>query len=276
MLSLVYSYWQFLLRESKVDVIEDGSAVPSYIGGYIRDTWFQDFIFYLLSYIALTLSAPFILRKLSKSYRELDLRTQKMCAVHIAAVMHHLYVTPFSISLIMDDFQKGSVDPARTVSFHPFSTAYLVSDIIFASIPDALDGKYLMLFHHLLGLGLSGASYFATTQVARWVPHFLICEASSIPFVFMWYYRKTKQENTKQYVFVALSFLISFTIVRIFNLPLVVSALYVAHKDILDSMGYFSWFFIPVVLLQFYWWVQIISGCSRAVFKKSVSPKKLE
>ena len=86
-------------------------------------------------------------------YKALPDKKKSELAAYVTSTAHHLYVVPYGLFLIHFDFfnEDTAYDyKADMTRFISFVGGYLLSDMLFFAFPDALNGKYETLGHHIV------------------------------------------------------------------------------------------------------------------------------
>lgn len=112
--------------------------------------------------------------------------------------------------------------------------------------------------HHVAALLLIGRGI--SKSVSRFVPHFLVCEFSTILLDVMWFMRQygVASPLNKHFVLAALSFFSVFTLTRIVNMPLMMHAAFTTHRKDIEHFGYAKWTLLGVQALQLWWYYKIV------------------
>ena len=174
----------------------------------------------------------------------------------LVSLIHHFYVVFYGIYLLSKYYSNGSFISANEVNkIAPFIYGYLIGDTIAYAIPEAKEGRYEFLIHHALGLWLVPAAINSRhPELLIFCPHFLITELSSIFFSIGWILRSTSYKTSPITDILEILFVISFTVLRVFNFPIRVYYIWEYTMEI----GYARYVLIPVIAMQFYWFTKII------------------
>lgn len=144
--------------------------------------------FYTLTGAALCLFCSVLLflrhtlAALSPAFARADAKTQAAALAWASASLHHVVVTGFAAACIWRDLSGAPPFPLSTVAaFVPLSVAYVASDLVATCIPEAREGRYEMLFHHVLGAVVTAATLVAPPFILRFAPYMWLCEVRGSP-----------------------------------------------------------------------------------------------
>lgn len=196
---------------------------------------------------------------------------------YLVCLVHHSLVVPAGLYYLYQDFTRDekalrSVNYAAEYAwFVPYIFGYFLADTMSYAVPQALEGNYEFLYHHILGLGLIlTVVYIESAVILKLCPHMLVCELSSYLFTLAYLLRLNGYRGTSIVMALELSFALSFFLTRNLNLSLI---LFSVWEEMSSSYKAACIFFVLVILLQFYWLYKIIKSQLR---KKQKSSKKVE
>lgn len=186
----------------------------------------------------------------------LPTRKQAEIPSYVLSLMHHAIAVPFSVyHIYMDYTVYRDVDYGELyVAIIPFTLGYFIADLIMYTIPEALQGRYVYFFHHVFAVVLLVGVFEANAVVVRFLPHMLIMETSTIFFTTAWFLRLWGYRGSIMVKLSEMMFVLMFFLIRIVHVP---SFLFTIREHLV-SMGLARFFFAPVLLLQAYWFVQIV------------------
>ena len=174
----------------------------------------------------------------------------------LAALVHHVVAVSCGLYIFYWEYVNGYVISASLLLFiAPFVYGYLIGDILFYALPEAIAGKYEYIAHHVLGLWITGAVMSsARPEVLVLVPVFLITESSSIAFIIGWIMRYTSYKTSSMINYLDMIFALLFTVTRIINFP------YKIYKawPYAEELGIARYTMIPIIGLQFFWFYKIL------------------
>lgn len=251
---LIISYYNFISRPLPTD--------PGPTGLEVMPNIVVDTIFYSLFFTAINLLIPVLLKLFySNWYYSLEKRKQFEIASYIACLFHHFLMVPRGWVHIYNDYLLSAVQ-SKTIhyamiesSIAPFSIGYLIGDTITYAIPEAIRGKYEYIIHHILTLALVISSLSAPGNIARFIPHLLICDTPNVFFNVAWVLRAMGYKGSSFVTFCEINFAIWFLIARVINLSLVFFVM--GTNDLVVSMGYARFGLFPIAFLQWYWFALI-------------------
>ena len=126
---------------------------------------------------------------------------------------------------------------------------YTFTDTITVAIQEALKGKFDYIVHHFLIVALVlNATYIPDGNIARWIPHLLLCDTTNIFFNAAWLFRTTPLKDSSIVFTLEILFAISFFFIRVIHLPIFL--LVCLSKPYMGSFGWAKFALGPFVLLQ--------------------------
>lgn len=259
------SYLDYLRQEPPPDLYPAGMRIVDGMPSLLLDTAVMTAVL-----VAVILLFPPFMRRVSPGFAALDAKSQHTAATYVSALLHHTLVVPTGVRHVWLEWQYGPQDVVpmyRTVV--PTVCAYFVADMLASGVPDALAGNPQYLLHHALGLLLSLGAAASQPKVLRWAPHFLLCEMSSFPLAASWALRKAGMGDSAWGALANVVFALSFTVLRVVNLPLMAfwgMAQQPQPWDIPGTPGLLCFAgVVALVALQFFWWskilVQVFGAC---------------
>lgn len=142
-----------------------------------------------------------------------------------------------------------------------FSLGYFIHDFV-ATRHEWLKYKS-HAFHHLLAFGIITPLLMTrSTHLAKFYKQIGLLEISTVFLDQMWILRELDKENSKLYKANSLAFVVVFFLARIVYFPLIILHIFngKAHQSELDKYGKVKWCFVPAIVLQYYWFGQIVQN----------------
>ena len=258
------AYLEFLNRPASSSSTTRGiDTLPN----LLRDSLIITAIFSIFS----VLVTPIISRTCSATFKSLSGRKKKELPSYVLCLLHHIVAVPFAWICVYNDMNLDSEDLLTidyapiTAVIAPWCIAYLVTDTVFFAIPEALIGKFEFIIHHVLTLTLVVSSLFAPGAIMRFIPHLLISDTTNLLFNTAWLIRLSGGKKSRILLCLEVSFLLSFFLIRVINMPCMFWALG-AHAD---GLGYVKYVLIPIALMQWYWFYKIVLITTVKLFEKS-------
>lgn len=201
-------------------------------------------------------------------FQQLTDRKRKEYPAYATCLVHHLAMVPRAWIHIVRDFTRTSVElsiisyPTVEATIAPFCLGYLLGDTICYALPELIfSGGMEYMIHHVLTAWLVFASMFVNGHLLRFIPHLLICDTTNIFFNIAWLLRTSDAWRGSSIVIVLeLAFAFFFLITRVINMPLAFYAIYRSKYS--EELGWARITFIPIALLQWYWFSKIVAGIS--------------
>lgn len=248
-------YWHFMSRQPAPD-FHQLTTIEVFPNFFTETLWWTLFFtgFFLVTSKALKTLFP-------KWQGSLSSKKQKELPAYIVCLFHHIVRVPNAWIHVLSDFYRIDSE-AATMSYcvieagvGPFAIGYLTGDLICFAIPEALRGEFEFLIHHVAIIVIVSYSTFQHPYVCRWIPHLLICDTTNLLFNTAWILRTTNLKESFVVKALEIGFAASFLFTRVIHLPVVF--LVVAASPYGDGMGWCKLFFLPMVLLQWYWFSKI-------------------
>lgn len=207
-------------------------------------------------------------------FAELSPRKRAELPSFAIALIHHSVAVPFSIyHIYMDIFHYGDVNYGELYSIIvPFTMGFFIADLMMYTVPEAMEGRYIYLLHHIFAVVLLIGAFKADASVVRFMPHMLLMELSSLLFALAWFLRLFGYRGSLAVVACEYLFVLVYLFVRIIHVPCYLFFII----DHLPSMGICGLFFLPVILLQVYWFSQILMTLSGRTMGGQITEKKKE
>ena len=206
-------------------------------------------------------------------YKALPDKKKEELAAYVTSTVHHLYVVPCGLHLIYFDLFNTDTAydyKADMTKFISFVAGYLIADMIFFALPDAMKGKFITSGHHVLGLFMVYSAFFLNSAIARFIPQLLICELSSLVFNISWLVKTIGPQwsDSGLVIFLEYLFAISFTLTRVLNIP------QIGVGCVLFSEAFELKVFIGVLMalcysLQVYWFFAILKALNKKAASRS-------
>jgi TLC domain len=251
--TVFYSYWNFLNRPAPSSSVTTGiEALPN----VVRDTVLLTAFFSAL-FVAIT---PIVSVILKDRFSALPRRKKHELPSYILCLVHHVVAVPVAWSHIYNDFNLTSeavqiIDYAPiTATIAPWCMAYLIADMMFFAIPEALVGKFEYILHHVLTLFLVISSLFAPGSILRFIPHLLISDTTNIFFNSAWLIRLLGGKGSILLSSLEISFALSFFFIRVINMP---SMFWVLGSQY-EGLGIAKYCLAPIAAMQWYWFYKIV------------------
>lgn len=247
--------------------------------------YYSDALFWIFCFSGLYILMPHVFAFLfPKHHAVLPDKKRADFNSYICSSFHHFVVVPMAIyrmyslscsncDLVYFPFSTTLVQAVNEQSkalLHcecaPFTVGYIVSDTLFYALPEAYNkGKYEYLIHHILGMMLFWVVPLVTSDVAIFCGRVLIMESTSILFTVAYVLRNTGHANSIFVSIFEIAFAVDFFIVRIVNffdiMYNIVKTLIIQDGPVDSEKRLTGWIlfgvFVPIVLLQVYWFVII-------------------
>jgi hypothetical protein len=250
----VFGSWNFLIRHPQA--LDTNESLLTANPNLLSHTLLWSIFFSTIYFIGSTLSKYLY----PGWYSSLTTRKKSEVPSYSLALAHHLIVVPLSIYFIYLDYSLPSTSEVPFDYFQTYSPllsysfGYFVADTLLYTIPEALSGHYAYFIHHLFAVGLLFSVAQASGPCVRALPHFLLMELSSIFFSAAWLLRQIGYRGTVIVTIFEQLFVAFYFILRILHLPLLLFAL----TDHVHTLGLFRYCLVGVMILQVYWFYQII------------------
>jgi hypothetical protein len=263
---MIHSYLDFLLRQLPTHSVVTGSeTIKNFPAEILFWTIFFTVAFYLIELIGRT--------TFSLWYNNLTPRKRKEFPAYLACLIHHAVLVPRAWKMIYDDTMRDESAlaivsyPTEGGILAPFCLGYLLSDTICYALPELFSvGNPEYILHHALISWLVTASMFSNGHLLRFIPHLLICDTTNLCFNTAWILRTMNERirNSFFVIFLEISFSLFFLFVRVINLPLTFYA--IVKSDYGYELGTVRWTFIPIILLQWFWFLKVLNGMISRLF----------
>lgn len=148
----------------------------------------------------------------SKAFGSQSFKTRVNLMAYSLSVIHHSCVVPVCIWAILKHAETG-VPPYAVISVAlAFFTGYICADTLVYIVPlrDIVFGV-----HHTLALVLIGGLLGSSPVLLRWVPSFLVCEASSFGLVVSYVLKKLGRSASLLSAIANAYFVVAFFCLRI-------------------------------------------------------------
>lgn len=201
-------------------------------------------------------------------YQTLPERKRREFPVYAMCLVHHFVVVPRAWLHIVQDFFRSSSELSRIqyvfleAPMVPFSFGYLLGDTLVYALPELFRiGTYDYLLHHLLSSWLLVNAMSSSGHMMRYTPHLIICDTTNILFNIAWLLRTSKTYRGSKIVMVLeMGFALLFLPTRVINLTLILWAAFNQPQAL--ELGISRFAFIPILLLQYFWFYKILCGIS--------------
>lgn len=269
---LFSSYWNFLARKPATDVIQR-TGIEEY------PYFFQESLLWSLFFSIIYAITSFSLKTLWPIwYKTLTPRKQKDFPSYVVCLIHHIVRVPNAWVHVLVDFMRSDTEAAvfNYVKFEavvgPFCIGYFVSDLLWYAIPEAFRGEFEYLIHHIATLLIISSSIYEHAYLCRWIPHLLICDTTNMFFNTAWILRTVGFKDTVFVQCLEIMFAISFLFTRVINMPCFLFV--VATSSYGSGLGYARIAFLPLGLLQWYWFSKIVSKLFNRMASKEQKDSK--
>ena len=262
---VVRNYYGFMMREQL------GDQVTTIMDIYPVKAALPHIGLLAAAFIALSAAGDLLIPILFPNYfREMDAKKKKELSSYITSTIHHIYVVSYGLwSIYMDmQLQESHYDydyKQNMMQFIPVVSGYLFSDIVYCAIPDLLKGKFDTIGHHILGVAICFSAFLLNSSIARFIPHLLICESSSLVFNLAWLFKSAGPAWKDSRIVITLEYLFAvlFTLLRVIHMPAVILSCWVFSQSV-EVKVVLMVLLMPIYLLQVYWFFAIL----RALKKK--------
>jgi len=243
----------------------------------VRDDVVKGSFLWSLFFMAMCYFMPRIFaRAFPKFYDSLSEKKKNEIPTYVSCLFHHCLVVPYGLWLIYADYCRT---PEEYLNYNyalnetqvlGYTFGYIFSDFIFFVIGEVMNGKFEYFIHHTLAFALMYTITICPGNANRFIPHFLLCELSSIFFMFAWGFRLVGLGEHFVTKAMEMSFAFSFFLTRVVNLPVATWRVLDFAGDKLNIARLFLW---PVLALQFFWFYKIIQSVTKKSKGKSVVEK---
>lgn len=257
------SYYSFMMRDQR------GDQVTTILDIYPLETAMPHVLIWSLIFIALSSAGDLLVPLLCPLYyQRLEDKKRKEMSSYITSTIHHVYVVGYGAWTIYMDMQRPPSDydydyKLNMMQFIPVVSGYLFSDIVYCAIPDFLNGKMDTIGHHILGVAICFSAFLLNSSIARFIPHLLICESSSLVFNLAWIFKSMGQKDTSIVITLEYLFAVLFTLLRVIHMPAVIASCWMFAQSV-EVKWVLMVLLVPIYLLQVYWFFAIL----RALKKK--------
>lgn len=194
---------------------------------------------------------------------------------YVVCMMHHVVVVPRSWYRIYQDynlprsqwatFDYGPVDYIVA----PFLLGYLLSDSICYALPN-LSVEYIL--HHTFTIAVTAAGHSSDSYLSRFIPHLLSSDTTQLFFNGAWLLKRFGwKDDSPLCMLLEILFVFAFPCVRIIILPM--AFLTVTLNGSAIGFGWVRYMFLPLSLMQYYWFSKIISRLWKIVSPSPAKPK---
>lgn len=241
-------YWNRVSRISEVEMPSAASVYPNY---------YEETAVMCLAFTLISMVIPIIIKNLFPQwYNSLDSKKQKEVPSYILCLIHHLVQVPWAWYRVYIDFQMTDAEQAVynytliNAAAAPFFTGYTVGDTLSHSIWEALQGKYEYIIHHIIILAvIYTGSEAPNGQLAKYIPHLLLCDTTNILFNTAWLLRTMNMRDSSIVFALEILFVIFFLLTRVVHLPLFLYSIIINYGETI-GVGWLLTIFFPFVMLQ--------------------------
>lgn len=266
MADVVKNYWSFLNRQPPDINFERGIEVyPNFFFDSLLWGGFFSLLFLIASNLFKSIWPGW--------YNSLTPRKQKELPSYVVCLVHHFIRVPGGWINVFKDFFRTEVEykslnyAVVEASIGPFCMGYFIGDLVCFAAAEALKGEFEYLIHHVVIITIISASVFQHSFLCRWIPHLLICDTTNLFFNCAWLLRTTSLKDTILVQSLEIMFAISFLFTRVINMPCFLYV--VATQEYGSGLGWYRLSFIPLALLQWYWFSKVVV----TTFKRIRGPK---
>jgi hypothetical protein len=215
------NYWQFMNRSPS---LVQTTGIQEHL-----TIWHQCALSSVFFCVLCVIIPPITRFLLPKFYESMNEQKRREYPTYLSCLVHHFVVVPFAVSHIYMDTLRTNESQwlhhnyASTDGYIvAYTFGYMVADIIFFAISEALKGEFEFLFHHILSLALVVSTLLLPGPTNRFVPHVLLCELSQLFFVTAWFLRLAGCTYEGLILALEVVFVVMFFLTRIINLPIAV------------------------------------------------------
>lgn len=202
----------------------------------------------------------------SKAFGSQTFKTRVNLMAYSLSVVHHSCIVPVCVWAILQHATTG-VPPYAVISVAlAFFTGYMCADTLVYVIPlrDVVFG-----LHHVLALVLIAGLLGASPILLRWVPSFLICEASSFGLIVSYVLKKLGRSASVLSAIANAYFVVAFFCLRIVYLGAAVLALLTGpalapDREAVGPVGQCA--IAALWLLQVYWLKSILQALAEMIW----------
>lgn len=247
------------------------------------DIFNEDFICAISFWAVITIVAHFVFNPLFKTlfphtWASLPPPKQKELSTYVLSTAHHVVVVPLVFYSVISDFllysktgQPFEPDHMNGVYSNTgvmaFSIGFFFGDGIAYYIPEAIQGRPVYLFHHVLSIAIVSTTRNFTGVALQSLPQLLSIELSTAFFNIAWLCRCLSGGHVPEYVstFLELSFAITFFILRIVNGTLMIVLI---RDEVWAASQIFFGAYVMLLCLQYFWFYKILLSVFGGARKK--------
>lgn len=272
------AYWEFINRN-----LSEHTEVSVF--SKCDNFYYKSFMWGLYFSVSYSLIDYTIRSVFPRWYHSLEEKKRKELAPNCACMVHHAVVASWSIYHILLDYFKTDEELRETnyselyAVIVPFTFGYFIGDTVMFAIPEMFKNHFEYVIHHIFSISITLSIITITGPAIRFIPHTLIIEVSSLLFAFTSVLRAVGLRGSIIVSICEYLFAITFFLGRIVHMPIFLTL----NWSALEAMGLFRYLFIPIMVMQFYWFYKIVavlvnrgskSTSDEAVKEKSASSKK--
>lgn len=236
-------------------------------------------IFWAVLYIVLHLVFnPVFYFLFPKTWKSLPPNKQKELSTYILSTSHHFVVVPIVFYSVVSDLYAYSLthepfEPSHLNHIYAhtgvvaFSVGFFFGDGIAYYIPEALAGRPMYLFHHVLSVIIITSTRSFSGVVLQALPQLLSIELSTAFFNVAWLCRCLLGDKAPAALtsFLELSFAVTFFLLRIINGTLMIVLI---RSEVWEASKLFFVAYVMALLLQYFWFYKIVMSIAGGSRKK--------
>ena len=177
-----YLHWLFLLMPNNSS---RGIDVMPY---FYAELFVWTLLFSCLHYLT-----PFVLKqKFPQWFQKLDSKKRSDISAYVICLIHHIVIVPRSwihcfVDLMRSDSELASINYAyQEARVTPFCVGYLFGDTIGYAIPQALNGRFEYLVHHILSSSLALSIVSGPGEFNKLIPASLMPDITQLVYNISW------------------------------------------------------------------------------------------
>lgn len=261
-------YYNFVVRIPSVNLPTGIETVPDF---------YKHSLYVCVFFSILNLLIPVVSKALyPKWYDSLTDKKKLEYPCYLGSMLHHAIVVPAAWLYVYNDallvYDNNSLDYSlflRVVA--PIMSGFILCDTLFFALPLALRMDFEYAFHHAMGIYLIYLFLYGPGNLTRFYPLLIICETTNVVFNSAWLMRLAGYRDTSLVIFLEMSFVLLFILIRTVNLTIAFFAIYFSEEA--KAYGIGKLVFPMISLLQFFWLYKIFKSLASRNSKSTGNKK---